>query len=782
MKKKLLLFCLLIFGSLMPSQAVLKEKDLPQTLSILRSELEAYYLDLSERSKMMEQRRQEMSKFLLAKMQQIDQISIMLYSQKSNCIFDLAYACHEATDAYQKFSDRTNPFLKFKADILTSIQQYEGLIANLSHIPPFVFKDNPQANNDRLRCIQMASAIRSQLYHNLADMKESQQRQIMMGQRLSQLNSYAVKRYSDIQKSVFINGDNSYFTILTRFGHYYRQAEQSVSDKYTPSVRTHSEWRGPVVADLFLIVIFYIIVSTLLCYAIVRWALRRHFTTESSRRKRPYIIMAASIITFAAILMILRYFVITHNFILMASELLVEYAWLIGAVLISLLVRFDSKQINSGFHIYIPIIFVGFLIIVFRIIFIPNELVNLLFPPLLLVATLWQWNVIWRHNKNIPKSDIAYTWTSLAVMAASTIVAWNGYTLLGVQILIWWIIMLTAVQTITCIYDLLSLYEKKRFDKDSDITKTWFYDFIRKALVPILAVYSLMWSIYWAANVFDLTEWCTTIFNYNFVDVDGIIQASFNKLSITIALFFLVRYMVYIGKAFFYKIHKLKYGEKKQISALGINIATIVVWTLYIMVAMVILKISRSGLVVAIGGMSTGIGFALKDTIENLFYGISLMTGRLHIGDIIECDGIRGKVTDLNYQSTLIEPVDGSVIAFLNSQLFQKNFKNLTRNHGFEMVTVPVGVAYGTNVEKARDLVLQRLSKLNCYNKSKTPTILFSNFGDNSVDLVLSVWVPVARKVAAISEIKENIYNVFNENGIEMPFPQRDIYLHQVKE
>lgn len=156
------------------------------------------------------------------------------------------------------------------------------------------------------------------------------------------------------------------------------------------------------------------------------------------------------------------------------------------------------------------------------------------------------------------------------------------------------------------------------------------------------------------------------------------------------------------------------------------------------------------------------------------------MTGRLHVGDVIECDGVRGKVTDINYQSTLIEPVDGSIIAFLNSQLFQKNFKNLTRNHGFEMVTVPVGVAYGTNVEKARTLVLSQLQTLDCYNKKQQPNILFSNFGDNSVDLVLSIWVPVATKVASVSRIKEMIYNVFTANGIEMPFPQRDIYLHQV--
>jgi potassium-dependent mechanosensitive channel len=780
--KKYLLIIILLLADIAPMQAVLKERDLPQTLSILRAELESYEKELTHRNMLMQKRQQEMSKFILKRMEDIDQITLMLYSQKSDYIFDLAYACHEATDSYDKFNDRTNPFVKYRGKIVGMIQQYRGLVMSLQRIPPFVFKNSPQAVKDREACITHATHILQLLTSSLANLKESQQRQSMMGQKLKEINDYAVKRYSEIQKNVFINGDDTYFTILSRFPRYWQEASQSLNEKYSPSSRTHSEWRGPVVVFLFISVLFYLIVSSLVCYVVVRWLLRRHFESEAARKKRPYIILSASMITFAIVLMLLRYFFIEHNFFLMASQLLVQYAWLVGTILISLLVRFDAKQINSGFRIYVPIIFIGFVVIVFRIIFIPNEVVNLVFPPLLLLSTIWQWSVILRHNKNIPHSDIFYTWISLAVMTVSVIVAWDGFTLLGVQILIWWIMLLTAIQTITCIYHLLSIYEKKKFSKAKDISRTWFYDFIRQALVPIIAVYALMISIYWAASVFELTEWCNTIFNYNFIDIKGIAQVSFQKLSATLALFFLVKYVVYVGKAFFYKIHKMRYGEKKHVSALGLNIATIVIWTFYALVAMIILNISRSGLVVAIGGMSTGIGFAMKDTLENLFYGISLMTGRLHIGDVIECDGIRGKVTDINYQSTLVEPVDGSIIAFLNSQLFQKNFKNLTRNHGYEMVTIPVGVAYGTNVEKARDLILERLEKLDCYYKATKPSILFSNFGDNSVDLMLSIWVPVATKVPSVATIKENIYNVFNDNNISMPFPQRDVYLHQVDE
>jgi hypothetical protein len=115
--------------------------------------------------------------------------------------------------------------------------------------------------------------------------------------------------------------------------------------------------------------------------------------------------MATTTITFALILIIGRN-IGDQNFIIMASNLLVEYAWLLGVILVSLLLRVSGDQIASAFRIYSPLIVVGFLVIAFRIILIPKELVNLIFPPILLLAAFWQWNVISRHNKNVPQQDM----------------------------------------------------------------------------------------------------------------------------------------------------------------------------------------------------------------------------------------------------------------------------------------------------------------------------------------------------------------------------------------
>ena len=158
------------------------------------------------------------------------------------------------------------------------------------------------------------------------------------------------------------------------------------------------------------------------------------------------------------------------------------------------------------------------------------------------------------------------------------------------------------------------------------------------------------------------------------------------------------------------------------------------------------------------------------------------MAGRINIGDWIECDGTRGRVSSISYTSTMIEATDGSVIAFQNSQLFTKNYKNLTRNHGFELSVVNFGVGYGTNVERMRKVIIAAVEALNIpyIDKEKPLSVLFTEFGDNSINFKFICWVDVTKQVVTESQISECIYNTLNDNDIEMPFPKRDVYIKEM--
>jgi potassium-dependent mechanosensitive channel len=275
----------------------------------------------------------------------------------------------------------------------------------------------------------------------------------------------------------------------------------------------------------------------------------------------------------------------------------------------------------------------------------------------------------------------------------------------------------------------------------------------------------------------------------NFLNVPDVVQLSLAKLVAVASMFFLFRYLNYLIKALYHKYHKSKIVVNGRPNfTLANNIIAILVWGSYFIISIKLLKIPSTAISVISAGLATGVGFAMKDLLENFFYGISLMTGRVRVGDFIECDGIRGKVDSITYQSTQIVTADGCIIAFLNSSLFSKNFKNITKNHSYEMVQVPVGVAYGSNVNEVRKMLIEAVDALkqkqadgrDIISTKKPIDVVFSDFGDNSVNLILTYWVLVEQKFGMTGKVKEVIYNTLNAHNIEIPFPQRDLHIRTV--
>lgn len=763
----------------LPSQAVLKEKDLNNTLSILRNELTQTHQEQKRMQIKFKNSSDKVKKNLFAILSKSNQNALMLYSQKLDYVFDLAYACHEATDQFRDFKENSLPFRSYVTKINGEVARYDSLVGSLQSMPTMTL--SPKAKIDRNVCLTLAVSIRN----NLLESKNMPQDYIkyydMTEHRLKYLNDYANSRYSEIQNNIFKNVGENYFSILSNLGTQVNKTAETVNDKYHTSKKLHSQWDSRMIVGLFLSIVFYGIISILLNLLAIRYLMPRKLRTELFLLKRPCIMMATSTVTFAIIIGIIRN-AVNQNFIAMASNLLVEYAWLLGVILISLLLRVDGKQIKSAFRIYSPLTLVGFIVITFRIALVPNDLVNLIFPPILLLCTIWQWSVISRHNENIPRSDMFFTYISLVVFVASTICSWIGYTLLSVQILIWWIMQLTCILTINCLAEWLAKYAAKHHIEEKPINRIWIYNLILKVGLPIMGVSSILISVYWAADVFNLTELVVRLFNARFIDVSNF-SVSISSIVMVLVLWFIFAYISNTTIAFM-QLHFNKKDSRTAASrnVMGKNVIQVLVWGIWLLISLAILHVSNTWLVVVSGGLSTGVGFASKDILENIYYGISLMAGRINIGDWIECDGTRGRVSSISYTSTMIEATDGSVIAFQNSQLFTKNYKNLTRNHGFELSVVNFGVGYGTNVERMRKVIIAAVEALNIpyIDKEKPLSVLFTEFGDNSINFKFICWVDVTKQVVTESQISECIYNTLNENDIEMPFPKRDVYIKEM--
>jgi len=777
--KRLLLLITLFVGIATTASAVLKEKDLEQTLTFLQAELEQYYNELTVRSSIRKERTKTLITQMLLTLKQADQNALMLYSQQQDNVFDLTYACHEATKQYYDFHRGQLPFTQFLKKTEADLARYDSLIVRLESMPDMMTTKYGKSRRDS--CLVLARNIRELLGENEQQLKRNIRYYNMAERRLSEMNNFAQKRYTDIQRSIFINGDESYLTLMQNLPRRWKSMTETLRKKY--SVDEHvdrhreSQWSSIWVFGMFFATLIFYIVAGLLNLLFFKLLLPRRFKTEEFYKKQPIIILATTTITYAIIQGLLGNS--DQNFIAMASSLLVEFSWLLGVILVSLLLRVKGDQIRSAFYIYMPLLAIGFIVIGFRIILIPNEVVNIFLPPLLLACALWQWWVIRRHNRNVPRSDMFYTYVSQTVFIASVGCSLAGYTLLAVQLLIWWIMQLTCILTITCISLYLELYAKKRHFAEKPVTQTWAYNLVEKVVMPVLSVCSVMLSIYWAAKVFNLNELCMRIFRYHFIDLDNL-QLSIIKLAMVISLWFLFRWIARTILSLLrmhYETTDPSTAASKEV--MGKNVIQVLVWGIWLMFSLSLLHISVAWLVAISGGLSTGIGFASKDIIENIYYGATLMAGRIKVGDWIEVDGRMGKVSSISYTSTVIESLYGEVITFQNAQLFTKNYKNLTRNHGYVLAVVPFGVAYGSNLKQVTDLVEGALNKMNhrWMDRSKQVKCVCSEMADSSVNFKLFVWADAPKKSYVVSDVLKCVYDTLNENGISIPFPQRDIHL-----
>ena len=868
MMRRLLVFLFAILVAVFPSWAVLKERDLARTLGVLRGELQADYRRQQAFKARYEQQGAAQHEQLVWYMNQCEQIGLMLYSQTPDNTFDMAYACQQAVNLYRQLNSRSGrslPYDKMIAYMRHEIERYDSLIMSLNSIPPVLNQDSlsesdshllsaidslearvdtamaarPDAEarpltdevpeeglheplyltgqqlQDRLECIGYATVLRDNMKEFLESLEAESSYYKSVQEKVRELGSFAQSRYKMLQDNIYVNGSPNYFSVLARLPQHIHQATRSAATKYAPLQghgSTYSEWRGVPVLFISLFVLIYLGGALVVAFAVVRWLLPRRWFQTASKYCRQVLTLVVGFALFAILVMIVRHFV-ERNFIQMSTALIITMAWLLEIVSLSIFIRLKGSQMRHAVLIYTPLMLLSSLVIMLRVVLVPNSLLNLVFPPVLLAFTLWQIWMVGRHRKGLPLSDVIYSHITTFVMLVATFAAWVGYTLMAVQVLVWWTFQLAAIMTITCLYDLLSMFENrymiarlkpelreriiagddveaeaapllKAMAQGKFITTTWLYDLFRLTLVPILAVVSVLACIYWSADIFEMTSICLKIFFRNFIDQKDLVQISLYKLCVVAALWFVFRYLNYAIRSFYVYFRRHTGQDDSVNTTLARNIIAILCWGLYIITVLVILNVPKSGISIVTAGLATGLGFAMQDLIENFFYGLSLMTGRLRVGDFIECDGVIGKVESITYQSTQVVTLDGYVISFLNKALFNGNFKNMTRNHSYAFVRVPVGVAYGTDVEHVRSLLTAALQPLSrecnvagkhIIDPARPVAVVFSDFGDSSVDLYVALWMLVEERTMLVGRVKEIIYQTLNANNIEIPFPQREV-------
>ncbi|PCI07602.1 MAG: hypothetical protein COB77_04310 [Gammaproteobacteria bacterium] len=182
------------------------------------------------------------------------------------------------------------------------------------------------------------------------------------------------------------------------------------------------------------------------------------------------------------------------------------------------------------------------------------------------------------------------------------------------------------------------------------------------------------------------------------------------------------------------------------------------------------------------GALSVGIGFGLQNIVNNFVSGLILLFERpIRKGDWIEVGGTEGYVKDIHIRSTRIQTFDRSDVIVPNSELISNQVTNWMLSSKSGRAIVPIGVAYGTDTEKVRDILMAIAEENDHVSKSASmppPKVLFREFGDSSLNFELRVFLHnVDSRLSIISELNFAIDKAFREQGIEIPFPQRDLHV-----
>jgi potassium efflux system protein len=183
------------------------------------------------------------------------------------------------------------------------------------------------------------------------------------------------------------------------------------------------------------------------------------------------------------------------------------------------------------------------------------------------------------------------------------------------------------------------------------------------------------------------------------------------------------------------------------------------------------------------GALGVGLGFGLQNIVNNFVSGLILLFERpIKVGDVIQLgDGQQGRVTNLGLRATTVQTFDRAEIVVPNGDLISSQVTNWTLGDRSMRLTIPVGVAYGSDVETVMRVLMEVARSSDRVLTEPQPMVLFLNFGDSSLDFQLRVWIPDFndRRIIQSALIRE-IDRRFREEGVEIPFPQQDLHLRSV--
>lgn len=763
----LIIGIILLFHSL-SSHAVLKGNDINETTIMLGSELEVFLAHINAVERSFLDARDDYKVKMQEYRKELASAKLSLYSQQEQYIFGNAYASENAQKLCNEFHKNEFPITSWKTSYERSISRCKQLQKTLKEIDPKIL--NKEACKSREEGINSLVIVLTNLKSWHDSISTDMQKYNLLVAEVDTLQKEIDQNYNYILYSLLLRPDRK--PTHSVFGPEF-PTHLSACTRSMESMFTSSQYYGWEFHDRWTTETYFILLSGLIAF-ILGFLIGRFLISKRLPQQWEFAYKHPTIFnTFCGwIAITLTYFIIrftyTDNpFFESAINLSIEMCLLCIFLIYSVMLRVRGDQLIPTIISYLPLVVITFFIILYRMTLVNIYVIRITYPIILLASIIAQLGIIIFLHKKIMKFDRYVSFIALTLTILCFAMNFLGYYYFSIHIALAWSLYINGLLVLSCYYYYLERCERYWRKKDEDAyLKSWRPFTFKRLFKPIALIIVFIICTLECAHVFNINEWLDKSYSYDFINHPGIACISLRRIFHIALAAILINYLIGLLNY----ILRRNYKEKADVGGLnlGRKVFSIIVWGTFIIIALAYIKVNSVGIIATLGGMAVGLGVALRDTFDCLLCGIMLMMGRIKIGDIVEIgEGIRGKVTDIQYRTTLIETDDGAIISVFNTQFFGKDFRNVSYSGKYQRLHLNFKVQKEIDSPAIRQILAQALiDNVPELAKSPAPKILFGASDRFHVEMIAQVWVPVMDYYEAISNVKETLFNTLKAHGM----------------
>lgn len=737
----------------LPSWGVLSEYNLDRTLISLELDMKVLQQNMQKDIQRFENRQIEFRNGIEQLDETCDETGIMLYSQDERYLYGTLLAIQGMKDVIGRIRSQKGKLSQLETDLSVITHRYGELSDFLKQLES---RSLTPAVRDVLRnSINIADSLRQSVDSCLASVAADKMKYNGLLRKADRLEAYNNAVMERVQASVFVEGNETFGEILSHFPTRLVEFKDDVVWRFLTGQSDMDDWQADESRMYgYIDISNYIALGLALCFYL--FARFTRFFPGYVAKKRIYWALSLWLLLRIVGCFVIWLFVELPPMLRVSLILESEICLLAFLILISTTIRNKKGKIGRSLVSYLPMFSMTYMFVQYQDGLVPVTTVTFTSPFLFILAFIGQMLICVFNRKKLDTADRRMMWTNFVVIGVCAITAFSGYTILASMLMLLWSGIVAGI----LFFELI-----KEFIAKKNLTKNSIAGITLKTLVYPLAIpVILLVAAYWVTHLYNLISWFYDRLNTPFVDMpDKVGVVSFAKILYIYGLGVLVNYGSTLVKAILWRDVSNRQGRM----AVAISIGNIIVWLCYVIAVILILDINKAGLVAAVGGASVGIGFALKDTFENFFSGLSLMTGRLRPGDIMEYDGVRGKVLDIGIISTRMETEDGPIMTMTNRLLFEKNFKNMTRNHRVELRHITFDISADNDPKSVRNIILDSFRGIDGVDDSRRHVVIMRNFGSGVMRVELKVWIDSEKYLATEPAVREAVYEAFKQHHIQ---------------